>query len=258
MAASQAIAVALTLGIFSTPPARADSSESLATQALTVRICNLSSAGKQDLTEMEKSATEIFRHSGVNLLWIECSGTAGDPNGPATVFSGGSTLSLWVVNDSPQFSRHTLAWTTLNTYRLTVDYKRAEMLARASTGLSPGQILGHTVAHEIGHLLLGTGDHALFGIMKSSYDRRDLLSMAQGRLLFTKEQSRCIRSNLGSKQKVGESTNSLISPNDAGAPHIGKGLVIKLFAPTENTASWPTTGSRPWMTLAKSRLSVFI
>ena len=112
--------------------------------------------------EMEKSATGIFEHAGIKLLWVEGSRTARESNKPMVCDgpSGGTTLRLLVLNDSRQVGSHTLGWTTLHSYRVAVDYKRAHMLAQASTiGLSTGQILGHAAAHEIGHVLLGTGAH---------------------------------------------------------------------------------------------------
>jgi hypothetical protein len=59
-----------------------------------------------------------------------------------------------------------------------------------------GQILGHAVAHEIGHLLLATDTHPLVGIMKETYNSDDLFAMAKGHLLFAPGESRVIRKTI--------------------------------------------------------------
>jgi hypothetical protein len=59
-----------------------------------------------------------------------------------------------------------------------------------------GQILGHAVAHEIGHLVLASDTHSLFGIMKADYDRKDLVILGQGNLFFTAEEGQLLRTAL--------------------------------------------------------------
>ena len=79
----------------------------------------------------------------------------------------------------------------------TIQYQRAQQIAHASTlGVSVGRILGHVAAHEIGHVLLGSNTHDSFGVMSATFGKRDLVSMAQGRLLFTAEEARLLRNRL--------------------------------------------------------------
>ncbi len=48
-----------------------------------------------------------------------------------------------------------------------------------------GTLLGHLVAHELGHLLLGAGSHAPTGIMHIPWYLRELELTRQGTLHFT-------------------------------------------------------------------------
>jgi hypothetical protein len=58
------------------------------------------------------------------------------------------------------------------------------------------QMLGHAIAHEIGHLLLGSNSHNSSGLMKAKWGPQDMKSAAKGNLLFTPKQARRMRANL--------------------------------------------------------------
>jgi hypothetical protein len=55
-------------------------------------------------------------------------------------------------------------------------------------------ILGHAMAHELGHLLLGTNSHSRDGLMRAHWEPGDLAQAAKGNLLFSSEQSTRMRS----------------------------------------------------------------
>ncbi|PYY15245.1 MAG: hypothetical protein DMG60_18205 [Acidobacteria bacterium] len=57
-------------------------------------------------------------------------------------------------------------------------------------------VLGHVIAHEIGHLLLGLNSHSTSGIMRGLWEEEELKAVERGRLLFTSQQSRLMRQKL--------------------------------------------------------------
>ena len=59
-------------------------------------------------------------------------------------------------------------------------------------------IVGHVMAHEIGHLLLGSNAHSRHGIMQARWKRDQLRSIATGGLLFTRERAVQMRSKVSS------------------------------------------------------------
>jgi hypothetical protein len=59
-----------------------------------------------------------------------------------------------------------------------------------------GTVLGHVIAHEVGHLLLREG-HAERGLMRAEWFKRDLELAKTGLLGFTPEQGSRIREQLG-------------------------------------------------------------
>ena len=51
-------------------------------------------------------------------------------------------------------------------------------------------ILGCVIAHELGHLLLGSNSHSDEGIMQPRWDPNQVRQLMMGTLLFTPEQSK--------------------------------------------------------------------
>ena len=56
-----------------------------------------------------------------------------------------------------------------------------------------GLMLGATMAHEIGHLLLGSNAHSARGVMRARLKREEVGQAARGDLRFTAEQAEAIR-----------------------------------------------------------------
>jgi hypothetical protein len=61
---------------------------------------------------------------------------------------------------------------------------------------SLGKVLGHAMAHEIGHVLLGTDAHSVGGLMKARWGRADWLAVAAGHLRIAPEDGERMRSGL--------------------------------------------------------------
>jgi len=73
-----------------------------------------------------------------------------------------------------------------------VFYDRIERLHK-SAEIDLPILLGHALAHEIGHVLLGTKDHSATGIMKPRWSKADFEVGGLTRLCFTPEQSQRMR-----------------------------------------------------------------
>jgi hypothetical protein len=76
-----------------------------------------------------------------------------------------------------------------------VFYDRATELQTAWKVRLP-DILGNVMAHELGHLLLGSNSHARTGIMRARWQGEELSLAARGGLLFTMKQSERMRAKL--------------------------------------------------------------
>lgn len=76
-----------------------------------------------------------------------------------------------------------------------VFYSRVTAL-QIAWNFGPAEVLGSVMAHELGHLLLGSNSHAAMGIMRARWHAEELHRAARGNLLFTPEQSDQMRAKL--------------------------------------------------------------
>jgi hypothetical protein len=76
------------------------------------------------------------------------------------------------------------------------------------------RLLGHVLAHEIGHLLLGPKSHSATGIMQAEWSGQAMGTIARGFLFFNDQQSRRMRDQLLTRStfeqaKLGSAPNPL-------------------------------------------------
>ena len=84
-----------------------------------------------------------------------------------------------------------------------VFYNRVEQRTEVER-ISLEQVLGHAMAHELGHLLLGSNSHSSTGIMSGKWRAEELKRAAKGDLLFTPQQARIIHDHALAKIKQRE------------------------------------------------------
>jgi hypothetical protein len=76
-----------------------------------------------------------------------------------------------------------------------VFYSGIERLAENNSA-NPAEIMGHVMAHELGHLLLGMNSHSNIGIMQAHWSGHQFHEMSRGALRFDKRQSQTISARL--------------------------------------------------------------
>lgn len=69
----------------------------------------------------------------------------------------------------------------------------------AGSGVDRRMLLGRTIAHEIGHLLLGTTDHRRLGLMRAIWSQEVLHRNAAADWRFTRADADDIRAGLRSR-----------------------------------------------------------
>jgi hypothetical protein len=132
----------------------------------------------------------VFRRSKISFEWISVDACAGSCFIIRIVSKpiGAKSRNPNVVGIAPgtRELRGKLAF---------VFYDRIRVYS-AELGLEASQMLGHVMAHELGHLLLPYGAHSVAGIMRPSWDRSQVTHAAAGILAFTADQAVLIRERL--------------------------------------------------------------
>ena len=166
--------------------------------AATVLVYNHARVSRPVLAAAEREAGRIFDAAGVGIIWVEC------PMGSTTDRAGGPCLRKLKSTDImlrvlPPPGQHrvkadvfgfAISSNLASVYyddavRLAVEEEHVEVDARI--------ILGCVIAHELGHLFLGTNSHSSAGIMRSPWDQKQVRQALMGTLLFTAEQAKIMK-----------------------------------------------------------------
>jgi len=180
--------------------------------AITIHVHNYAGVVPQTLTDTEEVATQIFREAGVETRWVnivlttendqvipadhpaftsadiqlsilpsKMSDRFGIPNNVIGLAPGTDAQIVYVFASKVE----TLFWRLL----------RAQCSGRMDRPVSRAQILGHVIAHELGHLLLNMNGHSAHGIMRGELDFTDRHDF----LLFTPQQAEVLRAEVRSR-----------------------------------------------------------
>jgi hypothetical protein len=163
---------------------------------VTVLLHNYAHLPKPIVAEAEDRAGLIFRKAGVQVRWADCPLNDEDPASypecpvefdctdlflrifPATAtkldHGGESLVGARIAN---------IFWNQVEeqSRRLNVDAPR---------------ILAHTIAHELGHLLLGSNSHSPTGIMTAHWEAQVLVHICQDGLFFDNQQCKLIQTGI--------------------------------------------------------------
>ena len=151
------------------------SSESPAAERLvSIRTYNNFGVPAGEMTNARTVAGVILRDAGLQAVWRDCSAGCTDalgpgellvrivaaPEAPGAIVAG--SLGCAVID----LQRQTGSLATVYADRINLVASRA--------GVNAGTLLGRAVAHEIGHLLLGTARHSAGGLMRALWSDREL------------------------------------------------------------------------------------
>jgi len=133
----------------------------------------------------------IYAAIGVTVVWTDDVSRV-----------GGRSLFVSIIPE--RLSRRNVRVSALGTAIVggtlaSVVFERVERFS-LTWGNNLRMTLGHAIAHEMGHLLLGDGSHAAEGLMRARWDLVDARIAAVGRLLFTSAEAARIRKDLAARQ----------------------------------------------------------
>lgn len=168
---------------------------------LAVFVMNGTNAPQRNVLAAERNAAGILQHAGVDVRWLNCG--AGDVSEaqcrdierPAAVVRlipharsfGGEVFGVSFVNGD--------AGTYADLF-----FEPIEQLHKENKDISLATILGDVLAHELGHLLLGSNAHSEDGIMQAHWTKDQLRRGEMGRMRFSEHQALRIRSRVAALQ----------------------------------------------------------
>jgi hypothetical protein len=177
---------------------------------LVVRLYDAAGLPAHELKAAANTAADVLRKAKIDVEWIVCPAARG-----ATVnhwpgcHEQPATGELFVrITRSPtvRSDDRMLGYAFLNTERsegalATIFVDRVDALAR-DAGVGRSLLLGRGIAHELGHLLLGTNRHPAVGLMRALWSVQEL-KLGFGRdWSFSREEAGRMRERLTERTRI--------------------------------------------------------
>jgi hypothetical protein len=175
--------------------------------SITVRLYNYAGVPEDVIRPAEERATRIIREAGVEIEWLDCPLTAAEgTENPACATRpwGPVDIAMRLLPSSTKqrlpFGDETLGFALLPAEGevgniAVVFWDDVERLAKESK-VERYHILGHAMAHELGHLLLRTLKHADAGLMRAHWGPEELQLACRGLLLFAPREAARLRNEV--------------------------------------------------------------
>ena len=179
-------------------------------KALTIRLYNYADAPAEKLLEAAAVGRKIFERAGIETAWVRCGTSSERPSEPGCIEARGKSVIRVNVLTKTMAEK---AGTSPGAFGVALTAKpgfgrvaavfhhRISELHRDSRVDAP-LILGHILAHEIGHLMLGFNSHTERGIMAGNWDEDEMLMMKQGSIRFHEVQARRMRQQVEARMKA--------------------------------------------------------
>jgi hypothetical protein len=162
-----------------------------------------------ELFAAQKVAQRVLQRAGVEVTWQDCTVSQSPswvpPECAARLRRTDLVLYLVVRLEAhaPSVGKNALGFSiipdkSVEAQMAYVCYPRVRVLSH-STSFTADELLGLAIAHEIGHLLLGTNKHSSQGIMRARWRPSDLEGRHWEEFLFTAEQAMRLQRGLATR-----------------------------------------------------------
>lgn len=200
---------------------------------LTLRVYDYVPLAPEVLVHAEKITGAIFEETGIEIAWMDCTPLRGDL-GPYPACPSEMGASDLVVRLLPRRMAMKMKMAAPNeplgfaqrcpedepACELTVFYFRIDELA--AEGHRAEFLLGHVIAHEVAHVLIGPG-HSEQGILRREWSREELRRMSLGlQLGFTNAQSRQLQDAARRRMRLPMPQTSARADSTAGESKVGE------------------------------------
>jgi hypothetical protein len=159
-----------------------------------------------------RTASTILERAGIEIAWLECA-LPDDITAAAECQQAlqWNELVVRIVSAGTMDDRRHLetlgfAFVDLDAgggSLATVYADRVGLMAQKG-GMDVAELLGRAMAHEIGHLLLGTNQHTRQGLMRASWSGADLRRNLATQWMFGGNEGEVMRSGIASRSRTSE------------------------------------------------------
>ncbi len=163
-----------------------------------IRVLNVAHVPEPTLAQARLVVDHILGAAGIRAVWLDCDSRGRPCSGPQLA----TDLWLQLLRERPRtLEPDTAGYALLVRDCATgcgyaaVSYPAVQAAAR-DWGGDPTCLLGATIAHEIGHLLLGAHSHTREGVMAPRFGREQLNQAGRGALLFTASQAQRLQAEV--------------------------------------------------------------
>jgi hypothetical protein len=174
-----------------------------------VRTYNYAAVSAELLSAARSEAEHIFKRARIAIDWIDCR-VPGAASGSACTDPLIERRDLMLrlmerppVNSDDRFVALGESMVDREERRgvlMTIDMSPVRIIARRSTTPIP-TLLGRAIAHEIGHLLLGSADHSRLSVMRAQWSNDELRGVKPAHWGFSSREGAQMRQSLRGKQR---------------------------------------------------------
>lgn len=169
---------------------------------VTVRTYNYAAVPIERLTLARFEAKQIFRRSRISIDWVDCR-VPGSVSGSACTEAllPRRDLMLRLMDRPPTGDRFVALGESMLDHAdrsgvlMTIDIGTVRAIA-AGAGMPMPTLLGRAIAHEIGHLLLGSGEHPGIGLMRARWSTDELRGVKPAHWGFSPREAAKMRQTL--------------------------------------------------------------
>jgi hypothetical protein len=157
---------------------------------ITIHVYNYAAVSEKTLARAKEETGRIFGCAGLTALWLDQpveDGDLGRPGGPTASWDGTHFVLRLLTQSREGLAKYAVGEAL--SFRIANIFMNRVTEHLRIGALSAGPVLGHAIAHEIGHHLLGDNSHGLRGIMVGNWSKQHLRHMSKGDLLFTHEEA---------------------------------------------------------------------
>jgi len=156
---------------------------------ITIHVYNYAAVPKKTLVRAKDEGGQIFKVAGLTTQWLDHPVTSVDERNShdSTDSWDGTHFVLRLFTLSRKGLNKNAMGEALS-FRIANVFMDRVIEVVVVGKLSAGQVLGHAIAHEIGHHLLGDDSHSSRGVMVARWSNQHVMRISKGDLLFTQQE----------------------------------------------------------------------